>query len=412
MLRVFLRRTTDYISVALERGLGCHFGRYEVVCDPFVADLQWADYEELDFQAALDDRKKWICAYSIRKAITRKHFLSQTIREYVAKHPECQLARAAPESWTLEVDYAEFLDDALDDAFELRGELEQNEALANSERRWFILKPGMSDRGAGLRLFSTIGELTSIFKENEIEEDLEVDGNLMSSDDSDNRIVPPGVMTSDMRFFVVQEYLSRPLLLKGIQNRKFHIRAYTLCLSSLKVFVHKNLLLLSTQQSYQAPSFEADQLPKHLTNTCYQKDFNETGSDEAFVHSFWAIKDAAFPSTSVWQQIKDITKELFQAAVAQPVNFQTLPNAFELFGVDYMVTDDLQVHLLEVNAYPDFAQTGTKLQFLIDEVIDDTVTLVSKSMNHALGQTTDATVQGQGATSKFEQCLDLDLLRT
>jgi D-alanine-D-alanine ligase-like ATP-grasp enzyme len=34
--------------------------------------------------------------------------------------------------------------------------------------------------------------------------------------------------------------------------------------------------------------------------------------------------------------------------------FQTLPNAFELFGVDFLVDANGDVWLLELNAYPDF----------------------------------------------------------
>lgn len=40
---------------------------------------------------------------------------------------------------------------------------------------------------------------------------------------------------------------------------------------------------------------------------------------------------------------------------------QTLPNAFELFGVDYLVDKEHQVYLLEINSYPDFRQTGQRL---------------------------------------------------
>jgi tubulin--tyrosine ligase len=51
-----------------------------------------------------------------------------------------------------------------------------------------------------------------------------------------------------------------------------------------------------------------------------------------------------------------------------------LPNAFELFGVDFMLDAEGGVYLLEVNAFPDFAQTGDELnsivQGLFEEVVD------------------------------------------
>ena len=47
------------------------------------------------------------------------------------------------------------------------------------------------------------------------------------------------------------------------------------------------------------------------------------------------------------------------------VHFQTLPNAFEVFGLDYLVDEGGRAWLLEVNAFPDFRQTGEELRGLI-----------------------------------------------
>lgn len=65
-----------------------------------------------------------------------------------------------------------------------------------------------------------------------------------------------------------------------------------------------------------------------------------------------------------------MTGQLFKAAKASPTNFQPLPNAFELYGVDWLVGEDKQtdrhrVWLLEVNAFPDMKQTGTHLKDVV-----------------------------------------------
>lgn len=411
-MHIFLQPVTHYTINSLSRALSLHFGDYTIASTATEANLQWADYEDLDFQAALEDRNKWICAYSIRKALIRKHFLSQTVREFVAKKSDCQLRNAIPVSWNLEVDYVEFLDDALDEAFELRGELEQNEELEEAERKWFILKPGMSERGAGLRLFSTIAELTQIFEENEPESSADDEEEVSSVSNSSNYDNKHGVRTSDMRFFVVQEYLTRPLLLKSLQDRKFHIRAYVLCIGSLKVFLHKNLLVLSSTQPYEPPSFEQDQLPKHLTNTCYQNASQPDNPTVEAVHHFWDLRDEGLRVDDIWRQLKTVTGELFEAATAQPVNFQTLPNAFEIFGVDYLVLDNHQVVLLEVNAYPDFAQTGENLRYLIEQVTEDMVELVAHSMRVSKGEVDVSKGSSSLSSNGFEICFGKELLRT
>jgi tubulin---tyrosine ligase len=74
-----------------------------------------------------------------------------------------------------------------------------------------------------------------------------------------------------------------------------------------------------------------------------------------------------------------VTGEVFEAAAReQVVHFQTLPNAFEIFGVDFLVDAEGNVWLLELNAYPDFKQTGDGLQdtvvgVLFQEVIKTAV---------------------------------------
>lgn len=63
------------------------------------------------------------------------------------------------------------------------------------------------------------------------------------------------------------------------------------------------------------------------------------------------------------------------------IHFQPLPNAFEIFGLDFMVGIEgdggLNTYLLEVNAFPDFRQTGEELSGMIgglfEGVVDEAV---------------------------------------
>ena len=60
------------------------------------------------------------------------------------------------------------------------------------------------------------------------------------------------------------------------------------------------------------------------------------------------------------------------------IHFQPLPNSFEIFGLDFMVGLDeeaggLNTWLLEVNAFPDFRQTGSDLQGLVSGLMEGVV---------------------------------------
>lgn len=349
--------------------------------------LQIRAYESIDFDhASANPATSLVNSYVIRKALIRKHFLSTTVDHWVAKNPASPLRGHVKASEPFEVDYAEFLDDALDETFDLRASLQRNGgggegSLEADKREWWILKPSMSDRGQGIRLFSTMEELQGIFDGWEAEmpssddEDEEDDGNGAGADGDDR----DGITTSHLRHFVAQPYIHPPLLLPECGNRKFHIRTYVLCVGALKVYVSRSMLALFAGRAYSAPwekknsggAGDDDQgddegyLDAHLTNTCIQGPKADAGS----VRRFWdvpGLENAA--KDDIFAQVCTVTGEVFEAAAkAMMVHFQPLGFAFEVFGLDFLVDAAGRAWLLEVNAFPDFKQTGDDLRDVVAE---------------------------------------------
>lgn len=342
--------------------------------------LQFAAYEALDFEHAMQHpTTSLICAYVIRKALIRKHFLSNTVSTWLVKHPESILAKHFRPCVHFELDYAEFLDEALVDAWDLNESMARNDEKQSSEgKEWWILKPGMSDGGNGIRLFSSMAELQAIFEEWEEDEEPEFEDENVDEDeevfDTDGETkqdtsVEGNAMTSQLRHFIAQPYIDPPLLLESHGNRKFHIRAYVLATGALKVYMYREMLALFAAKTYQSPGLTTDSeildLAQHLTNTCFQDESTKSTS----VHRFWDLESPQMHSgwkESIFQQICDITGEVFEAAAReQMVHFQVLPNGFEIFGVDFLVDKNCNAWLLELNAYPDFKQTGLDLQDVV-----------------------------------------------
>lgn len=328
--------------------------------------VEFRAYEELDFERAMThSTTSLVCAYVIRKALIRKHYLANTVSTWLTKHPDSTLGHHFKPSVHLELDYAEFLDDSLVDAWDLHESMTRNDTLEDASLRdWWILKPGMSDGGNGLRLFSILEELQAIFEEWDPQSDEEEDGE-EADDDADTKSNGEAAMTSQLRHFLVQPYISNPLLLPAYDRRKFHIRTYVLAVGALKVFVYKEMLALFAAKPYVSPgSTNASDLDlaQHLTNTCFQGD----STKESSVHRFWALEDASMDNRwleHVFAQVCQVTGEVFEAAAKeQMIHFQVIPNAFEVFGVDFLVDEQQNVWLLELNAYPDFKQTGSDLQ--------------------------------------------------
>ncbi len=351
---------------------------------PSTPVFQYREYERLDFEHIMSHPSTSLAnAYVIRKALIRKHYLSNTVANWISKHPDSILRHHFKRAFDFELDYSEFLDEALLEAYELRESLEQNEERPDSEKEWWILKPGMSDRGQGIRLFSTEDQLREIFEEWDDESDVEdeSDSESMPSQNTTPAAHDDGVVTSQLRHFMAQPYIDPPLLLPSSSHRKFHIRTYVLATGALKVYVFKEMLALFAAKPYCAPHEEEDEvkdLARHLTNTCFQEGGS---SNEGSVRRFWDL-DHHVPGLSadwkekIFGQICAVTGEVFEAAArGMMVHFQTLPNAFELFGVDFLVDADGNAWLLELNAFPDFAQTGEDLKEVVvgrlfEEAID------------------------------------------
>lgn len=302
----------------------------------------YQDYDTYDFETR-DGEAQWVYSYIYRKAITRKNYLGSTILQYRVKRPQSILHKAWPDSFNLDVDFPEFLDDALDECWDLRQELEQN------NKTW-ILKPALGERAHGIKLFRTQDDLQQIFDEQGSNEDEENGG--------------------EMRQYVVQEYIANPLL---IDNRKFHLRVYCLCVGQMQVFVNTKILALFSSAQYDRNNLT--DLSSHLTNTCYQ-------GEDARVELLSSLL-TEHETKDITDQICEVVNNLFEAAQGNPVNFQALPNAIEFYGLDFLVTDEKQVKLLECNAYPDFKQTGSELRHVVDDLLAETAKYV-----FAQGETT------------------------
>lgn len=169
------------------------------------------------------------------------------------------------------------------------------------------------------------------------------------------------------------------------EGHKFHLRVYCVASGDMKLYMWTDILALFSSAPYSAPAEEDEiaDLAKHLTNTSLQTDRGEAG-----VRLLSELVGSQIQSglsedrvltqddiTKIVDQASAVLAETFVAALASPVHFQALPNAFELFGIDLLVTDDagtseLGVHLLEVNAEPAIELTGARLTWILEDLFE------------------------------------------
>ncbi|KIY45403.1 TTL-domain-containing protein, partial [Fistulina hepatica ATCC 64428] len=327
--------------------------------------LQWSTYDDIDHERSLLYRNSTLSSsYTIRKALIRKHFLSRTIHAFCTKHPTSLLSSAVPRSYEVEISFSDELDELFaDDLYDLSQDLDNGGS-------WWILKPGMADRGDGIRLFDNKKALREIFEE--FEEDSSDEERDETEEDASEGDASAGIVISQLRHFVIQEYIPNPLL---IDPREFHLRAYCVVQGALRVYLYDRVLALFSAVPYTPPRRdEVSDLAPHLTNSSLQTHRGEDGVrlfDEL-------LRLTESHITSILDQIRDILAEIFRAALENVVHFQPVPNGFELFGIDFLVSyngessphSPFSVCILEVNSEPAIELTGPRLSWILEDLFE------------------------------------------
>jgi len=157
---------------------------------------------------------------------------------------------------------------------------------------------------------------------------------------------------------------------------------YCVASGALKVYIYTLILALFSPVPFVVPEAggENPSLTPHLTNTSLQ-----TGRGDASVRLLselvgcqvlspgWDRRLTEEDVNDLTGQMGGILSETFKAALENPIHFQPLPNAFELFGVDFVVACEnskLQPYLLEINSEPAIELTGPRLTWILEDLFE------------------------------------------
>ncbi|KAF8203106.1 tubulin-tyrosine ligase [Pholiota molesta] len=386
--------------------------------------LQWCTYDEMDHELAHFRRDNVLSSsYTFRKALIRKHYLSRVLQSYLKKQPHSVLKDGFPLTYEIEISFADELDEMWTDELWDLGE------KLDAGRSWWILKPGMADRGMGIRIFNNKEHLQDIFES--FEEDSDEEG----KEDEDGGT---DVVTSQLRHFVIQEYIMTPLLLDPSETmpktdteadligRKFHLRVYCVSKGDIQLFVYDRILALFSSAPYHLPDDTEDcseiDLKPHLTNTSLQTELGESNVrllDElegcTVLSDNQQRKLKKSDISQLISQIKDVLADTFKAALQNPVHFQALPNAFELFGADFVVDHNpaytenpFQVKILEINAEPAIELTGPRLTWILEDLFASAAKVCVEPFLSNKRDSTDCWSIGE-VRHNFIKCMDEDV---
>ncbi len=199
--------------------------------------------------------------------------------------------------------------------------------IISKDNIWLI-KPVASSRGRGIRLMTDI-----------------------------NSIPEKTIMT---------HYISNPYLING---KKFDLRLYLLITgySPLKIYIYDNGLTRFCSEEYDLDINKMNNLYIHLTNYSINKNsskYEKNENSEKEIGNKWTLqtlinhfKENKIDFEPCWKKICDIMIKtilsITDTAIPLIKKFNvTSCNLFEIYGVDILLTDDLQPWLIEFNLNP------------------------------------------------------------
>jgi tubulin polyglutamylase TTLL1 len=294
--------------------------------------------------------------------LTRKDFVAKSANEYAKRYenkPQCFNKRMiVPESFRLRVK------SECEEFFTILHSQEYKDAKVHDPLQFILKKGHSSHRAMGVYLFTQ-----------EEEDDL-----VQTMKDGERC----GILKTSL---VAQRYISNPLLLD--KQNKFDFRIYMLIASvdPLIVYYHDGFLRLSLTK-YDKFSKEKN---VHLTNTHLSKEVFAIAREQ---REYQGMNETELRDYQMWtmQELSDYLNEIgkvndtnwldnylkpkFQEAFIHLVrlseySFLKHPGAYEMFGLDFLLDDNLNLWFIECNASPQLIGTSKeKLDFLITLVAD------------------------------------------
>ena len=175
---------------------------------------------------------------------------------------------------------------------------------------------------------------------------------------------------------IVQKYLDNPLLYK---KRKFDIRCFALVDSNLNVFFCREGHLKGSSELYDINNTNKF---IHITNHSLQKksskfEYYEYGNEMSYSDFKEFMKEENIPLENfdkMVERMKFLVKISFKAVGSKLLRV-TPVLCFEIFGYDFILDNDFNPWILEINNNPGLGISSPVIQKLVPRMIDDALRL-------------------------------------
>ena len=148
---------------------------------------------------------------------------------------------------------------------------------------------------------------------------------------------------------IATEYIQNPLLLENIEYKKFHLRMYFLVTNNnnnnntIKWYLFNKGKIITAEVPYKNEDFTNPKIhDTHFKSTFVNRYFPED------------LKLSNDITENILLQMYQCLEGAYNIIKNHVKCYDESKNCFEVFGVDFMITDDYKVKLIEINARHDY----------------------------------------------------------
>ena len=325
--------------------------------------MKWVERRsQIDYRA--HEPGQLVCHIPNNEVITTKIGLLSTLRAHFCRVSIGSQERKAtpwlPETYQLDIPVD------VNTAIDINQKLCDEAAAQGARGPIWIYKPSSNNRGRGIKVLSGVDDVREVCI-----------GKV--ADGESEAVKPlPGI---------IQRYIENPLLVRrGDDGFKFDYRCYMLIARNTPghlVFFHPGYCRLTTKPYSDTVESLADPTI-HLTNASVQKkDTDYKDNKEWSIQSLEDIArnaeeygntaSAEFLRTEFHEQIKKCMVDVHKSSACK---YMKKAGYFDLFGLDFMVTTDNKVLLLEANTNPALSLDNECLQGILPDMVDGCIELV------------------------------------
>ena len=182
-------------------------------------------------------------------------------------------------------------------------------------------------------------------------------------------------VNGNRRSYIIQKYIEKPLLYK---NRKFDIRTFTMMCTingNLQGYWYTDGYFRTSSREFSLKNISNKFI--HLTNDAVQKRLDDYGKFESgnklSYPEFQKFLDSVKIDCDFVKQVVPKLKQMAQdsmRAVSRKLDPSRKTFTLEIFGYDFMIDEDLNPWMIEVNTNPCLETTCPILHKIITDVVD------------------------------------------